>query len=338
MKLGIVNEETWAFFDEIYQELSDYHQTHLFKRAYSKLPVLKSRLDVYLLERDLEALMHENKVVFFEWASELLSIASHMPKSCGIVTRLHRYEMYQWSERVNWNAVDRIIVVSQAKKREFEKLHPAQSRKLVVIPEAISPGKFPPIQKRFNGDIGILCHLSPRKRVYELILAFYELIKLRGNFHLHIGGGPHPRFPDYTPALHALVDDLKLANQVTFYDRVTNPQEWYSKIDLFISNSYSEGLQVSPMEAISSGSYCLSHHWDGADELLPKENLFHSEQELVQKIIAYYRLPENEQIRKAAVLQALVKERFNVNNTKIQIRELVEEVGTSLSIRNEKTA
>jgi glycosyltransferase involved in cell wall biosynthesis len=332
MKLGIVNEETWAFFNEVYQELSKYHRTEIFTRRHSKLPFWKTRLEMYLLKHDVKAFMQEHQVVFFEWASELLSVASQLPKTCRIVTRLHRYEMYQWSDRINWDAVDKIIVVSQAKKREFEMKHPAHGWKLVVIPEAVSLSKFPSTPKKYQGNIGILCHLSPRKRVYELILAFYEMDKLRGNLHLHIGGGHHPRFPDYEPALHNLVTDLGLANKITFHGPVTNQQEWYSKIDLFISNSYSEGLQVSPMEAIASGSYCLSHKWDGAEELLPKDNLYYTEMELVQKINYFYDLPEFEQSEKVAVLQAMIKEKFNVEKTKVQIRELVEEISHSIDV------
>ena len=60
-------------------------------------------------------------MVFFEWASVLLANATHLQKQSGIVTRLHRYEMYHSVEWVNWEAVDKIILVSQAKK-EFEML------------------------------------------------------------------------------------------------------------------------------------------------------------------------------------------------------------------------
>jgi glycosyltransferase involved in cell wall biosynthesis len=336
MNIGIVNEETWAFLDEVYQELGEHHPTSVFVRRQSKSPVLKTRIDHYYLVSDLRKFMQQNQVVFFEWASELLAIASHLPKTCGIVTRLHRYEMYHWADRVHWGAVDKIILVSHAKKREFEKKYPEHGKKVVVIPEAVSPARFPPQRKKFLGDIGILCHLSPRKRVYELILAFSEIHEQRSDLHLHIGGGPHPRFPDYAPALYGLVKDLRLEEKITFYGAVTNPQEWYSKIDIFISNSYSEGLQVSPMEAIASGCYCLSHRWDGAEELLPEENLFYSEREFIQKVISFYDLSEDEQSEKVADLQKMVIEKFNVDNTKVQIRELIEEVGASFVNKNGK--
>jgi glycosyltransferase involved in cell wall biosynthesis len=329
MKIGVVNEETWAFFNEIYQEFSDYHQTQAFTRRHSETPLFQSRFDRRLLKYDLQAFLHNNQVVFFEWASELLAAATHLPKSCGIVTRLHRYELYQWADQVNWEVVDKIILVSDAKKVEFSQRFPEQCRKIVVIPEAISLDRFNPIPRDFSGDIGILCHLSPRKRVYELILAFYELSRVREGIRLHIGGDPHPRFPDYAPALHNLVSELGLTDRVIFYGKVTDPLSWYAKVDIFISNSYSEGLQVSPMEAIATGCYCLSHRWDGANELLPEQNLYYSDQELMQKISAYCDASEAERQEKVAALMGVVRDQFDVEKTKVQIREVVESVGNS---------
>jgi glycosyltransferase involved in cell wall biosynthesis len=329
MKLGIVNEETWAFFTEVYQELADHHQTQIFTRRASKSSIFRARIDRRLLINDLQSFMRNNQVIFFEWASELLAKATQLPKTSGIVTRLHRYELYQWADHVNWDAVDKIILVSDAKKDEFVGRFPEQSPKIVVIPEAISPDKYRFLPREFGGNLGILCHLSPRKRVYELILAFHEMTQDRDDLHLHIGGDPHPRFPDYAPALYHLVDELDLRDRVTFYGKVTDPQDWYSKIDIFISNSYSEGLQVSPMEAISTGCYCLSHRWDGAQELLPQDNLFYNDQELKHKIFAFCNASETEKREKIGVLTALVQERFDVNKTKGQIREIVESVGIS---------
>jgi glycosyltransferase involved in cell wall biosynthesis len=97
-------------------------------------------------------------------------------------------------------------------------------------------------------------------------------------------------------------------------------------VDIFISNSYSEGLQVSPMEAIASGCYCLLHEWDGADELLPAENLYLTDQELVEKIIHYSQQPEQEKTRLKALQRERVCRLFNLDEIKVQLRQMVEAV------------
>ena len=333
MKLGIAIEETWAFFNEVFDHLNEHHQMSLFKRRNVNFPFFKERTTRAVFNRDLDNFLASNEVVFFEWASELLAEATRRPKVCGIVTRLHRYEMYQWVDHVNWEAVDKVILVSQAKQREFTARVPEQASKTVVIPEAVSFKKFQTKSRKFNGDIGVLCHLTPRKRVYELILAFYEMVRMKPDLHLHIGGGAHVLFGDYYTALHALVSSLNLKDKVTFYGNVADPQKWFHGIDIFISNSYSEGLQVSPIEAIASGCYCLSHRWDGADELLPADNLYYSDHELVDQILCYCEIPASERQKRIADLQTLVRERFDVDQTKAQIRKVIEDVAKDYPLK-----
>jgi glycosyltransferase involved in cell wall biosynthesis len=328
MRIGVVIEETWSFFHEIFAEMQSVHQTSLFNRRSIHLPFFEGRVNNYLFNHDLQSFLRSNQVVFFEWASELLVNTSRLPKKCGIVTRLHRYELYQWAEQINWEMVDRLILVSQAKQREFSQLFPQQAHKAVVIPEAISLEKFRPSSKEFNGDLGILCHLTPRKRVYELILAFSELVQQRQGFHLHIGGGAHVLHGDYYQAMKILVRRLDLEDKVTFYGNVSETEAWHKHIDIFISNSYSEGLQVSPMEAIGSGCYCLSHAWDGADELLPLADIYITDKELINKVLIYSDCSSQDRLSKREAQLAVVRENFDVDRIKVQIRRLVEEVGS----------
>lgn len=315
--------------DEVFAEFSEHHQTTIFQPSSFRSPILTARMERYLLRRDLTRFLRSNDVVFFEWASERLAAASRLPKSSGIVARLHRYELYQWAEHIHWDAVDRLILVSEAKRAEFVARFPSVSDKIDVIPEAISPVSFPQQRKQFSGDLGILCHLSPRKRVYDLIVAFHELVSSEGNYRLHIGGGPHGRYPEYLPVLHSVVKRLGLEDKVKFYGPVQNPADWYRGIDIFISNSYSEGLQVSPMEAIAAGCYCLSHHWDGADELLPGDQLFYSERELIEKIRSYAAMMPEAREQLQADLRERVLARFDARQIAPQICRAIEEVAAS---------
>jgi glycosyltransferase involved in cell wall biosynthesis len=327
MRLGVVIEETWDFFQEIYLDFSNNYQTSLFKRREVRAPFLYERLNRYLLHHDLTSFMKNQDVVFFEWASELLMTATHLPKTCPIVTRLHRYEMYKWVNLSNWAVVDKVILVSHAKQHEFLNRFPDLCLKTEVIPEAISFDKFKLANKEYQGDIGILCHLTPRKRVYDLLLTFSDLLKLSDDFHLHIGGDDHPAYEDYSHALRSVVSDLDIEEKVTIYSHVSEPWNWYSKIDIFISNSHSEGLQVAPMEAMACGCYPLIHRWRGAEELVPEDNLFFTSQDLISKILEYSRIPNNEKKRGKQKFREISFEKFNIEHTKAKIRAVVEEVG-----------
>jgi len=326
MRLGVAIQETWGFFNEIFADFQKRYDVNVFKSRTWQLPIFHDRVNQFLYRQDLKRFMENNDVVFFEWASELLVAASHSPKVSGIVTRLHRYEMYQWVNRVNWDAVDRIILVSRAKKEEFIARFPSQADKIVVSSPSTSLEKFILQPKTFNGDIGILCHLTPRKRVYDLILTFYELLQKKNDLHLHIAGGMDPAFEDYYYALQTVVSDLGLQKKITFYGNVADTWNWYHGIDIFISNSYSEGLQVAPMEAMASGCYCLAHHWRGADELLPDSNLFYTGDELKMLILQYCNMSDAEMIEKRAQMREIAQKRFDINQTIKTIEQSINEV------------
>jgi glycosyltransferase involved in cell wall biosynthesis len=200
-----------------------------------------------------------------------------------------------------------------------------------MIPEAVSVRRFQPVEKPFGGDIGILCHMRPRKRVYELVLAFYELDQRRPGFHLHIGGGRASGFGEYDDAVRQLVERLGLRDKVTFYGHVTKPEEWYPRVDVFISNGYSEGLQVSLLEAMAAGVHSLSHHWDGADELLPTENLYFTNTELVEQLLRHADKDEAARARDRNRMRGIVCDSFDVDVTKVAIRRVIEEATSRAS-------
>ncbi len=327
MRIGIATEETWSFLHEIYAHLQAHHTVSLFQRRQVKSPVFAERINRFLFPRDLQTFLRSNDVVFFEWASHLLVAATQLPKSCGIVTRLHRYELYEWADRINWHNVDKIILVSNAKKNEFAARFPEQAHKIELIYEGVPLDKFVFRPKPFAGDLGILCHMRPRKRVYSLILAFYELLQVRPDLHLHIGGGLSGDFPEYPTALLQLVRRLQLEDHVTFYGAVNDTPGWYGKVDIFISNSYSEGLQVSPMEAMASGCYAISHWWDGAEELLPMENLYLTDRQMHEVVLAYCALSEEERQTRIRALRDMIAQRFDMAQISAQIRQVIEQVG-----------
>lgn len=326
LRLGVVIEETWDFFREIYAQMQQSYPTTLFKRRALRSGPFHTRINRFMLERDLQSFMHSQDVVFFEWASELLVAATHLPKTCGIVTRLHRYELYQWADHVNWDAVDRIILVSHAKQREFCERYPTQAAKTIVSSPSTSLEKFTYQPRPFAGRIGTLCHLTPRKRVYDLILAFAELAEQDASLTLHIAGGPNAGFLDYARSLHFIVEQLKLQERVTFYGNVSEAWNWYRTIDIFVSNSYSEGLQVAPMEAMACGCYTLSHAWEGAEELVPLPHLFTTSRDLQQKVLAYCALPEAARQAEAAAMRAFACEHFDIHKTVQDVLSAIDEV------------
>ena len=288
-------------------------------------PFFQERLQRRQLKAGLSALLTNNDVVFFEWASELLALASHIPRRARIVTRLHRYEMYQWADRVQWDGVDAIILVSEAKEREFLKRFPEQRGKTHVVVEAIDTAHFPYHHRPFTGTLGILCHLTPRKRVYELILAFHQMRQLGIMETLRIGGGNQPLHADYAFALVDLVSRLGLDDRVLFDGPISDTAAWYRSVDIYVSNSFSEGLQVAPIEAMASGCYTLAHGWAGADELVPADCLFITEPELIARVERLRSASSAGQGTDATLrLRRVAEDRFDIQQNEPAIRAILE--------------
>jgi glycosyltransferase involved in cell wall biosynthesis len=333
LRLGVIvgENDPWRFFEDVYADLQAHWRVDLFRVRRVRSPFLYYRLNRAVLLRDLNAFMQQHDIVFFEWASELLVAASHLPKRCRIIVRVHRYEMFEWIAKVNWAVVDKVIFVSQAMRQKFIAQFPDQQSKTVVIPVGIALDKFQVHHAaRGSGNIGTMCFISPRKRVYELILTFYELLQKKPGLYLHIGGGTEPAYADYTDAMQHLVRELKLQNQVTFHGAITDAAEWYRNLDVFVSNSYSEGLQVALMEAMAYGCYCVAHRWEGVDELLPDEYLVFTDSELRENILRYLELPPTCQAQHQEKMRQIARAKCDGQVTKIQIRQVIQEVGATL--------
>jgi glycosyltransferase involved in cell wall biosynthesis len=328
-RLGIFVGENgnWSFFREIYEDLAKYYVTDIYEKKSYRTPLLYGRLNDWAHVQRMRRTLQQNNVCFFEWVSELLLPASHMPKSCAMVARLHSYELYAWAPRVNWANVDRIILVSEAMRVKFCAMFPDHAHKTRLIYNAKKLDRFSPVARPFAFNLGMLCSIHPRKRIYEIVIMVAELRRRGYPARLHIGGGRlhGGDLDEYYVALHALVGKLDLQDAVTFYDHVDNTAEWLRNIDVFISNSYWEGHQVALIEAMAVGCQCYSHAWDGAEEVLPPENLYLSENELAEMLIAYSKLPEPLRQCERDRMRAIAVQRYDAGHQYAAIRQVIEE-------------
>lgn len=330
LKLGIANKETWIFFQDVYNYLGTHFSTQKFEPATWPWPVFHDRISHYLLRKSLKKFIDSCNVALFEWASELLVEASTLSGSAALVTRLHRYEMFRWTERVNWESVSYVIVNTEAMKAKLLSKTTIGPDKVIAIPPIwFESNQIMSSQRPFNGKIGILCNLIPRKRVYELILAFDSLCNEHPGLCLHIGGGESKEFRDYHEAIQHLVRELRLQDRIIFDGRVEDRWTWYRNIDIFVSFSYSEGMQVAPLEAAASGCYVLSHNWEGANEIFHSDQLFWSENEFVVKALRYCRTADSDRMRVREPLLRFLIEDCEAQRVKTMLREVVENAAFS---------
>ncbi|NLG28075.1 MAG: glycosyltransferase family 4 protein, partial [Chloroflexi bacterium] len=278
MRVGLVIDGTDQFFRPIEAELRARHEVVRFKPSFVRLPLIGKRVNDWRLRRQLLSFTARNDVTFFEWATSLLAIATALPKRGRIAVRLHFHEIFETAANVDWSKVDALVLLTQYQR---EQLAPILADRVPVhlVRNGVNTDRFAPSERQFGYRIGMACSLLPRKRVYEAVLALSELRAAGYPYTLRIAGtgGDYWEAKAYHRALLDRVRELGLEEAVTFDGRVEDVAGWLADVDVFLSNSSSEGLQVALLEAMSAGCYCLSHCWCGVEEVLPPEQIFVTE-------------------------------------------------------------
>ena len=329
LKTGLIVDGVDHFIKPIEIELRRRCHVDRFAPRFVRLPLIGRRVNDELLDRQLQGFIRDHDAIFFEWAGSLLVRASHLPKQGRIVTRLHSVELATAVEQVDWSQIDHLIVLNRA---ILDRLHDLVRQPLpavTIVANGVDLERYRPQPCRFQYRLGMVCSLLPIKRIYEVILCLYQLHQDGHPFTLHIAGAPgEGDARRYAWALRSLVKRLRLQKVVTFYDYVENVAGWLQTIDIFLSNSYWEGQQVALMEAMASGCYCLSHCWDGVEEMLPDENIFTTDSDLRNKLLTYTQQDETMKTKAQARLRAIAEERFDERRMVSQIIEVIETLGS----------
>ena len=276
----------------IYDEMKKEFTLKTFDLPNFKNSLMRRATKFFIKKCQMINLMKWADVSFFEWADDYLIQASNFKsKHSKIITRLHRYELYAYAHKIDWSKVDKIILVSEGMKYKFLIMFPDLKNKVIVIPSGVNMDEYKIIPRKENDfiSLGTLSYISPIKRTYDLILAFNELVKIdkKNKYLLRIGGKGLDEWKEYHEIVKKLVTRLNLNEQIIFDGYISDIKEWYNNIDIFINNSYDEGYSLSLQEALASGCYPLVHGWEGADEYVPKDNIFFTSGDLVEKIQEY---------------------------------------------------
>ena len=198
-----------------------------------------------------------------------------------LIIRLHRFEAFRdFPERVNWDAVDALIVVSD----HFRDLMVAQfgvdPAIIHVLPQYIDWDalKRPKLaQARFTcGLVGINPFDHKRfDRAIDFFAALHRAdplftLAVRSVMPWEIDWVWNNREEDRTrfeAVFERIFSDPDLAAAVRFDLPGSDMEEWYRSVGTILSSSDTEGCHTSVLEGMAAGCYPVVHDWAGAQSL-----------------------------------------------------------------------
>ena len=179
-----------------------------------------------------------------------------------------------------WLSADKVIVISESIKEWLNELNP--SIKPIVIPYGIHNQD---LEINFtNKSLGFLGRLNKNKGIEDLIIVFNSITseKSRENEQLTLSiGGVGTEI--YIKNLHKLAID----KNIKFLGYVENRHEFFKSLSVFIFPSYSEGLGLVLLEAMSYGVLCIARDVAPMNKIINHEDngfLFTNNEDL-KKII-----------------------------------------------------
>ncbi|WP_241229945.1 glycosyltransferase [Thermosipho globiformans] len=229
-------------------------------------------------------------IVWLEWANEMaIEITNKLPKmNKNIICRLHSYEaLLDFPEKINWNNIDTLILVSDHIEDILKNYHSEIyskhiKNKITIIPNGVNLNRFKFSIKKPGYDLAIVANIN-HKKAPEMWLQVIQLLKtIDERYTLHIAG----KFQDirYANYFNYFIKDSGLEKNVKLYGYINNINEFLKNKNYILSTSIHEGHPYNILEAMARGIKPLIHNYSGSKKQWPNELIFNFIYEIVEKV------------------------------------------------------
>jgi 2-polyprenyl-3-methyl-5-hydroxy-6-metoxy-1,4-benzoquinol methylase/glycosyltransferase involved in cell wall biosynthesis/ribosomal protein S20 len=228
-------------------------------------------------------------IVWLEWANELAVFATNkVPEieNKKVICRLHRYEAFtQFPEKINWGNIDQLIFVANSMKLIFHQLHPNfdfQSWKEEIVYNGVDLDKFKFSIHKPGYNLAVLAHINYRKNPETWIQIIGKLKNLDNKYKLHVGGDfQDPLYKEY---FEYIKKEMKMGDNFILHGWINNVEKFLEDKNYIISTSIHESFGYNIAEAMARAIKPIIHNFDGAKTLWPKELIYNTIDEAVEKI------------------------------------------------------
>ena len=299
MKIAFFHNGNDAFIKPIIEQLSKKHEV--------------KELMVQDLQGMFELMMWAD-VSWFEWCVEHIVQASHLPKVCKIVTRVHRYEVFSNApDLIKWDYVDRLIKVSSNLDKYLDGR--VGDVKQVVIKNGVDLKKCNFVEKKHGYNLAFIAYLHPRKNFPLALQIIKKLVDIDSRYTLYVAGSYQDKVSeDYS--LH-MIKTLGLEKNVIHCGWIDNINDWLQDINYVLSTSIHESFGFGIAEAMAAGCKPIIHNFDGAESIWDKKWLFNTVDEAVGFVSGEFNSRE---------YRDFVKDNYNFNDKIKEIEKMIGEL------------
>jgi len=158
-------------------------------------------------------------------------------------------------------SADIIIALSNQWKNDIEKIVDKKNvvrvvNNAVMLPEVEQGVKGEKLEILFMG------RLEERKGVFDLIKAAEKIVQDSPNVHFIFAGDGDIN------KVKKIIQEKKLSKYISVPGWVSNGEEYYAKVDIYVLPSYNEGLPMAILEAASHGLPIVSTPVGGIPEVI----------------------------------------------------------------------
>jgi len=230
-------------------------------------------------------------IVWLEWANEMAVFATNkVPEILNkkVVCRLHSYEVFTpLPEQINWNNVDNLIFVSKHIRRIFDELHPnakVDSKKEAIVPNGVNLDRFKFSVHKPGYNLAVVAHINYKKDPAMWIQIMAKLSERDKRYKLNVAGDfQELRYKVY---FEHITREIGIKDNLILHGWVEDVDKFLEDKNYVLSASIHEGHPYNILESMARGIKPIIHNYVGAKEQWPKELIYNTIDEAVQKIMS----------------------------------------------------
>lgn len=170
-------------------------------------------------------------------------------------------------EKMLARITDRIVTVSDGEKQKAERAGLLSKRNSIVIANGIALNGKDPCPKKGHvlGTLSRTC----RAKGLEFLIESIALLKDKyPGMVCYIAGGTPKGEETYEVILRKLVRDLHIEDRIVFLGEISDIEDFFSKINVYVSTSRWEGLPTAVLEAFAAKTPVIATDVVGNSDLV----------------------------------------------------------------------